>query len=67
MGKMNELSLVVKELRNYASGINALADDIETSFSNSKEKPKEEKKSVTLEEVRAILAEKSRSGKTAET
>ena len=31
-----------------------------------KERPKVEVKSVTLEEVRAVLAEKSRAGKTAE-
>lgn len=66
MGKMNELSLDLQELRNCANRITEIVDSIESSFSSSKAMPKEEKKPVTLEEVRAILAEKSRSGKTAE-
>lgn len=66
MGKMNELSLDLQELRNCANRITEIVDNIESSFSSSKETPKVEKKSVTLEEVRAILAEKSRNGKTVE-
>ena len=46
--------------------INDIVETIESAFSSSPEKPKEIKKSVTLEEVRAVLAEKSRAGKTAE-
>ena len=41
-------------------------DGLESAFSSSTEKTKEEKKSVTLEEVRSVLAEKARAGKTAE-
>ena len=66
MGKMNNLSLDLQELRKCAKTINEIVDSIETAFSSSEEKPKEEKKSLTLEEVRGVLAEKSRSGKTAE-
>lgn len=80
MGKMNNLSLELEELRKCTSKlneivsiigeivitINDIVDSIELSFSSFPEKPKEEKKSVTLEEVRAVLAEKSRLGKTAE-
>ena len=80
MGKMNNLSLELEELRKNTTKIseilatvsdilvtiNEIVESIESAFSSSPEKPKEEKKSVTLEEVRAVLAEKSRSGKTAE-
>ena len=66
MGKMNNLSLDLEELRKCATIINEIVDGLESAFSSSTEKPKEEKKSVTLEEVRSVLAEKSRAGKTAE-
>ena len=80
MGKMNNLSLELEELRKNTSKlseilstvsdiivtINDIVGSIESAFSSSSEKPKEDKKSVTLEEVRAVLAEKSRTGKTAE-
>jgi hypothetical protein len=66
MGKMNNLSLDLEELRKCVTTINEIVDGLESAFSSSTEKPKEEKKSVTLEEVRSVLAEKSRAGKTAE-
>ena len=66
MGKMNNLSLDLEELRKCATTINEIVDGLESAFSSSTEKTKEEKKSVTLEEVRSVLAEKSRAGKTAE-
>ena len=80
MAKMNNLSLELEELRkstnklseilstvsDIITSINDIVGSIESAFSSSPEKPKENKKSVTLEEVRAILAEKSRAGKTAE-
>ena len=80
MGKMNELSLELEELRKCTSKIdeivatvseivikiNSIVDSLENAFSSSTEKPKEEKKLITLEEVRSVLAEKSRSGKTSE-
>ena len=80
MGKMNNLSLELEELRKNTNKlseilstvseiittINDIVGTIESVFSSSPETPKEEKKSVTLEEVRSVLAEKSRAGKTAE-
>lgn len=80
MGKMNNLSLDLEELRKGATKlseilatasdilitINQIIASIESTFSSTQEQPKLEVKSVTLEEVRAVLAEKSRAGKTAE-
>ena len=66
MGKMNNLSLYLEELRRCATTINEIIDSLESTFSSTSEKSKEEKKSINLEEVRAVLAEKSRAGKTAE-
>ena len=80
MGKMNNLSLDLEELRKGATKlseilatasdilitINQIITSIESTFSSTQEQPKLEVKSVTLEEVRAELAEKSRAGKTAE-
>jgi predicted Zn-dependent peptidase len=67
MGKMSELSLVIKELRNAAQSLIGAADSLTDLFSgsgNTQSAPVE--KPLTLEEVRAVLAEKSRSGYTAE-
>ena len=80
MGKMNNLSLDLEELRKGATKLseilgtasdilvtfNQIITSIESTFSSQEEKPKVEKKPITLEEVRAVLAEKSRAGKTAE-
>lgn len=80
MGKMNSLSLELGEIKKFtshlkdifntaieiASDIEEIVDGIESTFSSPAVAPKEEKKTVTLEEVRAVLAEKSRAGKTAE-
>jgi hypothetical protein len=76
MSKMSELDLTVKELRNAAQSLTAVADSLTALFSGSAntaaeappapkaEPPKQ--KPITLEQVRAMLAEKSRSGHTAE-
>lgn len=80
MGKMNNLSLDLEELRKGATKLseilatasdilvtfNQIITSIESTFSSQEEKTKVEKKPITLEEVRAVLAEKSRAGKTAE-
>lgn len=80
MGKMNSLSLDLEELRKGATKlseilatasdilgtINQIITSIESTFSSQEEKSKVEVKAITLEEVRAVLAEKSRAGKTAE-
>jgi hypothetical protein len=76
MGKMSELSMVVTELRNAAQSLISVADSLADLFTGSggiqkEEQPETEssppeEKPLTLEAVRAILAEKSRSGHTAE-
>lgn len=69
MGKMSELDLTLKELKEHADAINALVNDLYDLFSSKptdKEEKKEEKKPLTLEEVRSLLASKSRDGYTAE-
>lgn len=74
MSKMNELDLCADELRNAARSLNAAADSLAAMFVGQQEttvtsqtvtaamKPNP----VTLEQVRAVLAEKSRAGHTAE-
>ena len=69
MGKMSELDLTLKELRESATKIISLVDDLYSLFSSKPtedESPKEEKKQLTLEEVRTLLAAKSRDGYTTE-
>ena len=74
MGKMNELDLCVKDLKNAAQSLISVADSLTTLFSGSnrqqentaeKTEPVTSAKETTLEEVRAVLAEKSRNGHTA--
>ena len=76
MSKMSELSLCVGELRNAAQSLNAVADSLSALFSGNGEadsvskastqsQTTPEPKSLTLEQVRAVLAEKSRDGHTA--
>ena len=72
MSKMSELDLCIGELRSAAQSLTAVADSLTSLFDNSgnaepaaKALPSETKaKPVTLEQVRAVLAEKSRSGHT---
>jgi len=76
MSKVSELDLTVKELRNAAQAISAAADSLTALFTASTNTateapltPKAEPskaKPVTLEAVRAALAEQSRNGHTAE-
>jgi len=76
MSKMSELDLTVKELRSAAQAITAAADSLVALFTASADTtteappaPKAEPpkpQPVTLEQVRAVLAEKSRSGHTAD-
>ena len=74
MGKMSELDLCIGELRSAAQSLTAVADSLASLFDNSgnaapaaKAPPSETKaKPVTLEQVRAVLAEKSRNGHTAD-
>lgn len=65
MGKMSELDAVIKELRDTAASINAVADYLFSVFGGEK-LDDEAEKPLTLEEVRAVLANKSRNGFTAQ-
>jgi hypothetical protein len=71
MSKMSELDLCVGELRSAAQSLNAVADSLAALFSgDAKVAPKGQAASVqsappiTLEQVRAALAEKSAAGHT---
>lgn len=76
MSKMSELSLAVTELKRCGEALigisESLADlfsgngDAETVAQPKGEAPTPKEKPITLEAVRAVLAEKSRSGHTAE-
>lgn len=74
MSQMNELSKTVDELKNAANLLSSVADSLLDLFSGTggssdeaKEKqPKATKEKLTLESVRAVLAEKSRAGHTAD-
>ena len=71
MSKMSELDLCVSELRSVAQSLNTVADSLTALFSGSQPESsvqpesKPTSKPLTLEEVRAVLAEKSRYGHTA--
>ena len=70
MGKISELELAIKDLRSAAATINEVANTLEEMFSTTADKapnaavPTEPR--LTLEQVRAVLADKSRNGHTAE-
>lgn len=73
MSKIKLLLDVVSDMRSLADSIQAVADamasnePVETAEPVKNEKnPKPKKKEITLEEVRAKLAEKSQAGFTAE-
>ena len=71
MSKMGELDLCVSELRSVAQSLNTVADSLTSLFSGSQPRTsvqpesKPTTKPLTLEDVRAVLAEKSRNGHTA--
>jgi hypothetical protein len=71
MSKMSELDLCVSELRSAAHSLNSVADSLTSLFSGSppessvQPESKPPSKPLTLEDVRAVLAEKSRNGHTA--
>ena len=71
MGKFSELDLAIKDLRSAAATINDVADTLAEMFSTASadEAPDAAtpaEPALTLEQVRAILAGKSRQGFTAE-
>ncbi|WKY46095.1 DNA ligase [Eubacteriaceae bacterium ES2] len=78
MGKVSELSMLALELRKCGETLVDISEGLSEMFSssdeekqpakkNATEKPKAEgEKALTLEDVRAICADKSRNGFTAE-
>ena len=72
MSKMAEMQETIEELRSAAASINAAADWLYQQFSGDDTEPQapvkkeEPKPELKLENVRTVLAEKSRAGHTAE-
>lgn len=76
MGKMSELNLLVSELKHCGQALIGISESLSDLFTrNNGHEPLEtakdeqvvpESKPITLEEIRAVLAEKSRAGFTAE-
>lgn len=73
MSKMSDMTMTIKELRNAAVAINDAANWLAQQFEGASEAAEKAeapaapaKPALTLEEVRAVLADKSRAGHTAE-
>ena len=74
MGRMNEMSVVIEELKTAAAAINeavkwlteAFGGASETETTQAPEAEPPSKPAITLEQIRAVLAEKSHDGFTAE-
>ena len=71
MGKISELDMAIRDLRSAAATINDVADTLAEVFSteSADEAPDAVAPAetvLTLEQVRAVLADKSRQGHTAE-
>jgi len=69
MGKMNDMAQTIEELRNAAAIIADAAEWLTYQFSGGdlkEEQPITETPELTLESVRAVLADKSRQGYAAE-
>lgn len=66
MSRMSELDAVVSDLRSAAATINSVADTLFEMFSDKEDKSEAPEPALTLPEVRAVLAEKSRAGYTAQ-
>ena len=70
MGRISELDMAIKDLRSAAANIDEVANTLAEMFSNTADEapdtavPAEPR--LTLEQVRAVLADKSRKGHTAE-
>lgn len=66
MGKISELDTTIKDQRNAAAAINGIADTLAEMFSTVSADEAPAAPALTLEQVRAVLADKSRAGHTAE-
>lgn len=70
MGKISELELAIKDLRSTATTINEVANTLAEMFSTTADEAPDAaapaEPQLTLEQVRAVLADKSRMGFTTE-
>ena len=70
MSKMSDMAATIEDLRSAAATINEVANTLAEMFSNTADKAPDAAVSsepqLTLEQVRAVLADKSRQGHTAE-
>ena len=78
MGKVNELSQLIEELKRCGNTLIGISEDLKNLFSGSEdakktepkaktaEKAPKEEKALSMEDVRAVMADKSRKGYTAE-
>ena len=68
MSKMNDIAMAIEELRTAAAAINEAASWLSKQFSSNEPTPEPTPTEpvLTLEAVRAILADKSRAGFTAQ-
>ena len=69
MGKLSELELAISDLRSAAATINDVANTLAEMFSTTADEPTDAapaEPKLTLEQVRAVLADKSRLGFTTE-
>ena len=69
MSKMKDMAMTIEELHSAAAAINDVADWLTQQFSGNADEPKTEPKKepeLKLEDVRAVLADMSRKGHTAE-
>ena len=66
MSRLGELSDCIRDLRDCAENLNQIANWLFETFSADEASPEPAKPQYTLESVRAILAEVSRAGHTAE-
>ena len=64
MSKISDLGMTLDALRECAETLTDAVNWLEVAFSGTPQEP--EKPMLTLEEVRAVLADKSRAGLTAE-
>ena len=76
MGKVSELSQLIEELKHCGNTLIGISEELKNLFNNSEDvqeketKPAEEtpkkEKTLSLEDVRAVMADRSRKGYTAE-
>ena len=65
MSKLADMAMAIQELHDAAAAIDDVANWLTRQFSSPGPKEPEPKPAPTLEQVRAVLAEKSRAGHTA--